>query len=178
MRYVRVTRRNKLIILIAYLFVLAVTLPLYRMKRLAADKRLRARIAAVENEKAKAVSAASEMDRLQHLFPAEPGITTFIEDLYAAAQLSKLSSHAVSTASGSAARTTSRNPSAQSNPLNSHRFTIAVDGSFRNVAEYIRRVQNFPRFKRISEIRLVPGKQGISGSISLELFSLKDHHAK
>ena len=165
------TRRNKLIILITYLVVLAVSLPLYHLKRSAANRRLQTKLQAAKTEKAKNTTAASEMQRLRQLFPTEPGIAAFIESLHAAAKDSKLAVYDVRTET-SPARADSRAASAQ--PVNSHRFTIALEGSFRSVAEYIRRIQNFERFKRINEIRLVPGKQGTAGTISLELFSLKE----
>jgi Tfp pilus assembly protein PilO len=176
-----VTRRNKLIILIAYLFILAIALPVYRMKRASVEKRLKAQISAAQQEKAKATSAASEMERLRQLFPTEPGTAPFIEALYSAAQQSKLAAHDVKTdavAARAASRTPSRNPAAQADAVSSHRFSISLEGSFRNVAEYIRRIQNFERFKRITEIKLAPAKQGVSGTISLELFSLKDQNAR
>lgn len=175
------TRQNKLIILITYLFILAIALPIYRMKRVSAGKRLQAQINAVEGEKAKNLSTASELERLRQLFPAEPGSASFIEALDSAAQQSKLTAHNVHTensAMRSVQRAAPRTPTAQADPLSRHRFIISVEGSFRNIAEYIRRVQNFERFKRITEIKLTPGKQGISGSISLELFALRDQHAR
>ena len=171
------TRRNKLIILIAYLFVIAVSLPVYRMKRAATDKRLQAQINAVQLEKTKITSAASEMERLQKLFPSEPGSAAFIEALYSAAKESNLAAHDVHTAT-TTTRTATRGATAQPEQVGSHRFAISIEGSFRNVAEYIRRVQNFERFKRITEIKLAPGKQGITGTINLELFSLKEQHAR
>ncbi|MBC8018055.1 MAG: type 4a pilus biogenesis protein PilO [Verrucomicrobia bacterium] len=170
------TRRNKLIILAAYLLILAIALPLYRLKRNSADKRLRAEISATENELAKIKAVALEMDRLRRLFPAEAGTASFIEDLYTAAQQSKLSSHDASS-ENTAPRSTARG-AAQSNELSSFRFKINVEGSYRSIAEYIRRVQNFERFKRITDIKLAPGKQGVTGSLSLELFSLKGQNAR
>jgi Tfp pilus assembly protein PilO len=162
--------------------VLAIALPIYRIKRERTDKRMQAQINAAERERAKSISTASELEHLRLLFPAEPGIAQFVEALYSSAQQSKLIVHNVQTESiGSktslrpAARPSANQPSA---PLNSHRFAISIEGSFRSIAEYIRRVQNFERFKRINEIKLVPGKHGISGNISLELFSLKDQHAR
>jgi hypothetical protein len=148
------------------------------MKRGAEGKRLQAQINSAEREKGKNKSAASEMERLRQLFPAEPGTVPFIETLHSEAKLSKLAVHDVTTASQSNQRNTSRSSGSSSDPLRSHRLVISVEGSFRNVAEYLRRVQNAERFKRITEIKLTPGKHGVSGNITLELFSLKDQHAR
>jgi Tfp pilus assembly protein PilO len=171
-----VTRQNKLIILAAYLLILAVVLPLYALKRSSADKRLRAEISTTASELVKIKMAALEMDRLRRLFPAEAGTASFIENLYTAAQESKLTSHDASselTAARAAGRGT-----AQPEELSSFRFKITVEGSYRSIAEYMRRVQNFERFKRITDIKLAAGKQGVTGNITMELFSLKGQNAR
>jgi len=170
------TRQNKLIILATYLLILAVALPLYRLKRNAADKRLRAEINASQGEIARIKSAALEMEKLRRLFPAEAHTASFIEDLYTAAQQSKLKSHEASTVN-TPSRSTSRGAS-QPEELSNFRFMITVKGSYRSIAEYIRRVQNIERFKRVTDIKLVPDKQGVTGSLSLELFSLKGQNAR
>lgn len=170
------TPQNKLIILAAYLLILAVALPLYLLKRSSADKRLRAEISATASELAKIKAASLEMERLRRLFPAEAGTASFIEDLYMAAQQSKLASHDANTEI-----TASRAPgrgTAQPDELNSFRFKITVEGSYRSIAEYIRRVQNIERFKRITDIKLAPGKQDVAGNITMELFSLKGQNAR
>jgi len=171
------TRQNKLIILAIYLLILAVALPLYRLKRSSADKRLQSELSAAQNEIYKIKAAAQEMDQLRRLFPAEAHTASFIEDLYAAAKQSKLTSHDASSEIISA-RASSRNTSQQPDELSRYRFKINVEGNYRSIAEYIRRIQNIERFKRIVDIKLAPGKQGVTGNLSLELFSLKGNHAR
>jgi Tfp pilus assembly protein PilO len=158
-----------------YLLILAIVLPLYRLKRVSADKRLQAEIRTNTNEIDRIKAAAVEMDQLRKLFPDEARTASFIEDLYLAAKESKLTSHEAST-ENSATRLSARTQS-QPDELSRHRFKIAVEGNYRSIAEYIRRVQNLERFKRITDIKLAPGKQGITGNISLELFSLKGQNA-
>jgi len=171
-----VTRQNKLIILAVYLLILAVSLPLYRLKRNAADQRLQSEISASTSELAKIKATALEMDRLRRLFPAEAHTETFIEDLYTAAQQSRLTSHEVST-ENSVSRPAARG-AAQPEELSSFRFKITVEGTYRSIAEYIRRIQNIDRFKRVTDIKLAPGKQAVAGTISLELFALKGQNAR
>jgi len=171
-----VTRRNKLIILVIYLLVLAIALPLYRLKRGSADKRLLAEISVSKNEIAKIKSVAQEMDKLRRMFPLEAHTALFVEDLYTAALQSKLATHEVSSES-SAQRSPARKTS-QPEDLTSFNFKVTVEGSYRSIAEYIRRVQNIERFKRITDIRLSPGKLGVAGTISLELISLKGQNAR
>jgi Tfp pilus assembly protein PilO len=170
------TRQNKLIILAIYLLILAVILPLYRLKRSSADKRLQSEISTTQNEISKIKAAGQEMEQLRRLFPAEPRTASFIEDLYSAAKQSKLSSHDASSETSST-RPTSRNTS-QPDELSSYRFKINVEGNYRSIAEYIRTIQNIERFKRVVDIKLAPGKQGVTGNLSLELFSLKGHNAR
>jgi Tfp pilus assembly protein PilO len=165
------TRQNKLIILAIYLLVLAIALPLYRLKRNTADKRLRAEITSARSEVAKINAATMEMQQLRKLFPGKANTASFIEDLYTAAKQSNLVSHEVNT--DSVATRSNTRDSVKSEELSSYRFKINVGGNYRSIAEYIRRVQNFERFKRITDIKLAPGKDGITGSLSLELFSLK-----
>ncbi len=170
------TRQNKLIILALYLLTLAIALPLYRLKRGATDKRLRAEISASKNEVIKIKATALEMNKLRRLFPAEAGISFFIEELYTAAKQSKLTSHDASS-ENSASRPAPRG-SNQAEELSKIQLKINVEGSYRSIAEYIRRVQNIERFKRLTEIKLVPGQHGVTGSVNLELFSLKGQDAR
>jgi Tfp pilus assembly protein PilO len=170
------TRQNKLIILAVYLLILAIALPLYRLKRNSADKRLQAEFNAAHSELAKINAAVLEMGRLRRLFPADAHTDTFIEDLFTAAKQTKLTSHDVST-ENKASRSTVRG-GAQPEELSVFRFKVNVEGSYRSIAEYIRTVQNIDRFKRIPDIKLAPGKQGVAGNLSLELFSLKGQNGR
>ena len=170
------TRRNKLIILVGYILILAIALPIYRFKRNTSFKRLRSEISTAKNETGKINAATREMDNLRRLFPADAGTASFIEDLYVTAQQSKLLSHDVSlenTPARSAARGTT-----QPDDLSRNRFVVKVEGSYRSIAEYIRRVQNIERFKRITDIQLAPDKQGVTGKLSLELIALKGQNAR
>lgn len=170
------TRRNKLIILVAYLLILATALPLYHFRRSSADKRLRSETGSTRSEIEKINAAAGEMDKLRRLFPAEAGTASFIEDLYAAAKQSGLRAHEAST-DNTAPRTSSRATS-KSDELSRFRFIVTVEGSYRAIAEYIRRIQNVERLKHITTIKLAPGKQGVTGVLSMELFAMKGQNAR
>jgi Tfp pilus assembly protein PilO len=171
-----VTRRNKLIILATYLLALAIVLPLYRLKRSSADKRLQAEISASKQEIAKIKASSQEMEKLRRMFPLEAHTALFVEELYTAALQSKLAAHEVSTES-SAQRSPARKTT-QPEDLIIFNFKVTVEGSYRSIAEYIRKIQNIERFKRITDIRLSPGKLGVAGTISLELISLKGQNAR
>jgi Tfp pilus assembly protein PilO len=170
------TRQNKLLILATYLLALAIALPLYRLKRASADKRLKAEILSVRSELAKIQATSREMENLRRMFPAEAGTAAFIEELYAAAKISKLTAHEAST-ENTVTRPTARG-SASPEELAKYHFKIAIEGSYRSIAEYIRRVQNIERFKHITDIRLASGIHGVTGNISLELVALKGQNAR
>lgn len=170
------TRKNKLVILISYLFVLSLALPLYLMKRGSADKRLKSEIIALEKEQAKAKTAANEVIQLRMQFRGDTGTAPFVESLYAAAKESKLLLHEVTTEGSSARRAPARGGKPDGDEMQSERIKIHVEGSFRAIAEYIRRAQNIERFKRISDIKLASSKQGVAGDITFELYSLKGNH--
>lgn len=168
------TRRNKLIILAVYLLLLAVALPLYHMKRSVVKKRIRAEIAATQNEINRIKATEQEAIQLQKLFPTDADTSSFVEDLYSAAKLSGLTAHETSS------DTQGNRPLPRGSigsDLSRYRYKTRVEGTYRSIAEYIRRVQNLERFKRITEIKLAPAAKGISGDISLELYSLKGQNA-
>ena len=173
------TRRNKLIILVVYLLILASALPLYRFKRAAAAKKMTAELSAMRQEQSKSQGAAGELEMLRRLFPPEAATAAFVEGLYDAAKQSKIISHEVTSEAAPQGRSSGR-PAAggAKDELETYRFKIAIAGSYRTVAEYIRRVQNIERFKRISELKLAPAPQGITAHLTLELFSLKGAHAR
>ena len=170
------TRQNKLIILAAYLAILAVVLPVYLMKRRTADNRLKAEITRTKGELDKIASVSLEADRLRRLFPVDVGAASFIEDLYTAAKTSNLTVHEASSEM-TVSRPTPRTPQ-PTEELSSVLLKIKIEGSYRSIAEYIRRIQNIERFKRISEIKLASGKNGVSGSLAIELYALKGQHAR
>lgn len=171
------TRKNKLIILIIYLFALSLALPLYLTKRNKADKRLKADIQALEQDQAKIKAGVYEVAQLRMQFRGEAGTAQFVESLYAAAKEAKLTAHEVSTEGGSAAkRSASRGGKTDGDDLQSERVKIHVEGAFRAIAEYVRLLQNTERFKRIKELKLAPGKQAITGDIVIELYSIKGNH--
>lgn len=171
------TRRNKLIILIAYLVILVVALSIYTSWRLRAARRVTSEMASIEAEKKKIASTANELARLQRIFPSEPGTAAFIEQLYVCAREARLAGHEVSTPS-SQNRQGARSTTSSAADLETYRIKITASGSYRNLAEYIRRVQNIDRFERFTDIRFTPGKQGVDAELALELFSMKGRNGR
>jgi Tfp pilus assembly protein PilO len=165
------TRQNKIIVLIAYLLILAVFMIAYRSNRAAKVKRLRAELASINAAQDKSRAGETEITRLNQLIPADANTPVFIETLYRAARESGLKQHEVSTeaekSSGNA-----RPGGSDTSTITKHHLKISAIGSYRNFAEYVRRLQNFERFNRITDFRLSPDVTQLKGTLTVELYSL------
>lgn len=171
MRSIRLTQRNKLIVLIAYLLILAIFMFVYRANRATKVKRLRADLAKITAEQDKSRAAEAEVTRLTRLIPADANIAAYIEALYRSARESGLKQYEVSTEADKASGT-ARPGGSESGTIAKHRLKVAATGTYRNFAEFIRRVQNSERFNRIIEFKLVPDQAQLKGTLTVELYSL------
>lgn len=171
MRSIRLTQRNKLIVLIAYLLILAIAMLAYRANRATKVKRLRADLAKISAEQDKSRAAEAEVTRLTQLIPADANIPAYIEALYRSARESGLKQYEVSTETAKASGT-ARPGDSESGTIAKHRLKVAATGTYRNFAEFIRRVQNSDRFNRIIEFKLVPDQAQLKGTLTVELYSL------
>lgn len=179
MRSTRLTRKNKFIILVVYLLVLAVGMLGYRINRTAKIKKLRADLARITAEKNKTSNVEAEAVRLTKLIPAEANSPEFIESLYRCARESGLNQHEVATeASKSSVSARPRPGAADTASITKHRIKVSASGSYRSFAEYVRRVQNIERFNRIIEFRLSPDAGQLKGTFAIELYSLPVKNAK
>lgn len=154
-----------------YLLILAIAMFAYRANRAAKVKRLRADLTRISSEQDKIRAAEADVSRLTRLIPADAGIPACIEALYRSARESGLKQYEVST---DANRTsgTARPGGAESSAIAKHRLKVTAVGTYRNFAEFIRRVQNYERFNRIIDFKLVPDETQLKGAISIELYSL------
>lgn len=169
------TRRAKLIILIGYLCCLVVFLFAYktnRKKKIMSAKAVISQIQTAKDEKRK---KEQELKNLMKTIPAAPDTTSIISAFYGYAKSSSLKSHEVSTEKSSTAIASARAAKnlQAANGLQSNRFKITISGGFRNIAEYIREIQNMPRFNRITDMKLTADKDGVvKGAITIEFYSL------
>lgn len=171
MRSIRLTRRNKLIALIAYLLILALFMLVYRSNRVTMIKRLRADLARISAEQDKTRKAETEVARLTQLIPPEANSPAFIEFLYRSALESGLKQHEVSTEAGRSSGT-ARPGGSDTSAIAKHRLKISASGNYRNFAEYVRRLQNIERFNRITDFKLTPDDAQLKGTLTVELYSL------
>lgn len=171
MRSIRLTQRNKLIVLIAYLLILAIAMFAYRANRAAKVKLLRADLAKITADQNKSRAAEAEVTRLTRLIPADANIPAYIEELYRSARKSGLKQYEVSTEADKASGT-ARPGGSESGTIAKHRLKVAATGTYRNFAEFVRQVQNSDRFNRIIEFKLVPDQAQLKGTLTVELYSL------
>lgn len=175
MRSARLTRQNKLIVLIAYLLILAVFMLVYRSNRATKVKRLRADLAKITAEQDKARAAEADVTRLTQLIPSEANTPAFIEALYRSARESGLKQHEVSTEAVNSSGT-ARPGGADTTTIFKQRLKVSATGSYRSFAEYVRRLQNTDRFNRITGFKLVPDSAQLKGTLTVELYSLPVKH--
>lgn len=166
------TRQSKLIILLAYLVILTVVMLVYRNGRVKRISKMRTEVARVAAEKEKIRAGEAELARLSRLFPAEADSTGVVEALYRSAKASGLQQHEVTTDPDKQQGNARAGVSKQSAAVATYRIKVVLAGSFRQIAEYIRQVQNMERFTRITEFKLAPDANRVKGSLSLEIFSL------
>lgn len=166
------TRQSKLIILVAYLLILAIVMLGYRSDRAKKVKQLKAQISQVAAEQEKTRRGESELARLSKLIPAEVNSSAVVESLYRYAKESGLKEHALATDADKKQTGARPGVSKESGTVTSTGIKVSVAGSYRQIAEYIRRVQNMERFNRITEFKFSPDDAGIKGTLIIEIYSL------
>lgn len=166
------TRQSKLIILAIYLILVAIFMVGYRANRAKKVKLLRSQIATVRNEQEKVRRGEAELAKLSKLFPSEVGTTVVVEELYRYARESGLKQHELATISEKKQASSRPGVVKTGSSLDATPIKISIIGSFRQIAEYIRLVQNMERFNRISEFKLTPDELGVKGTMTIELYSL------
>ena len=134
-------------------------------------KRLRADLARITAEQNKTRAAEAEVARLTLLIPAEANTPAFIEALYRSARESGLKQHEVSTESDKSSGN-ARPGGTDTTTIVKHRLKISTTGSYRNFAEYLRRLQNNERFNRITDFKLTPDTAQLKATLTVELYSL------
>lgn len=167
------TRKSKLIFLIAYLLILAVFMLAYRSNRSKKVKQLKAELAKVSAEKDRAHSAETEIARLSRMIPTDAAIPALIETLFQTARESGLKHHEVSTEAGKIAGSARPGAAADtSGVVVKQRLKVIAGGSYRSFAEYVRRIQNFEQFNRIVDFTLSPDADQLKGTLTIELYSI------
>lgn len=171
MRSIRLTRQSKLIVLVAYLAILTGFMLAYKSNRAAKIRQLRSDLARITAEQNKTRAAEAEVTRLTQMIPSHADIPTFMEGLYRAAHDSGLTQHEASTEAGKNSGT-ARPGGSDTSAIEKQHIKVSANGTYRNFAEYVRRVQNSERFNRITDFKLTPDTAQLKGTLTIELYSL------
>lgn len=150
-------------------------------KRSADSTRLQTELQRIEADRARLGKAASDLVGMKKVFPRDADVAAFIEQLYLCAQEAAVRNHTVVTAQRSGAadgggERANRTAAAGKDGIETHRLLVSLEGSYRDVAEYIRLVQNMERFKKITVFSLKPADGVLSAAVELELYTLKVPH--
>jgi Tfp pilus assembly protein PilO len=144
----------------------------YRLNRGKKIKQLHADINKTSAEQGRKQAVEADIAKLMRQLPSEPGTTLFIESLYRIARESGLKQHEVSTDADKSSGTARPGGQEGANATTRQRLKISAVGTYRNFSEYIRRIQNFERFNRITDFKFVPDNAGIKCILNIELYSL------
>lgn len=144
----------------------------YHSNRAAKTTRLRADLARISAEEAKARTTETEVTRLTRLIPAEADTPAFIESLYRSARESGLKQHEVTTGADSRSGTARPGGADTAAAIVKQRVQVSASGSYRSFAEYVRKLQNSERLNRITDFRLTPDATQLKGTFTVELYSL------
>ena len=150
----------------------------YQAKRDSAMGRLSKEMAGLAEERRNLALAQNQLEHLKQYFPKEADIVRFMETLYLCGTEAGLQAHEVATVKSvetDSPESAQRRARAEKkgSDLGVFRLKISMVGNYRQVAEYVRLVQNIEQFKKITSLVLVPEKGQVKGSLELELYSLR-----
>jgi|GEM_PF-5451337 len=164
----------KIILTIFTIVVITVVFLFLGRKRLAEIEEIKKRISNVQSmrlQKETPVPIRGE----ESLF-SKKDVPSFIENLHRLAEKNRIERYEVITQSnkyihaGSSLKT-------QLQGADIYPLEITLEGSYRDVAEYIRELQNMKKFQKIKEIEIMPDKKLIKAKITLEIYILRGKDA-
>lgn len=165
-----IRRRQTMMILAAVAGALVVLLT---GVRLSSVRPLEAQLRDLERQSDQLLQAAVESEQLRKRFPAQADIASFVETLSLLARQTGLRNLSVATLPPT--RSTGAKPTASL--LIFHPVKVSFEGDFRSVAEYLRRIQDLERFKRIVQIEMKPLKQTIATDLVIEITAFEGNDA-
>lgn len=127
----------------------------------------------VINEKIKAVQLemqrhVNEAENMNKRFLSRSQIPSLIEDFCKIAEDNRLKKHDIVSLSDK--QSIERQQRVKIQGIEVYPLNIFVEGSYRDVAEYIRELQNITYLKKIKAITIMPEKGFIKADISLDVY--------
>lgn len=158
--------------MITYLVILLLVMTAYRINRAAHIKRLQTDLTRITAEQNSTRTVENELTGLSRLIPAEAKSPEFIETLFIIARESGLKQHEASTEAAKSSGTPRPGGSDTTASMSRQIIKIHAVGSYRNFAEYVRRLQNLERKCRITDFTLSPDIGQLKGTLTVELYFL------
>ncbi|MGC2063020.1 MAG: hypothetical protein WA610_08575 [Thermodesulfovibrionales bacterium] len=165
-------KRTDIIIYIVCLVLAVIISAVYYMERARAIRGLRSETEALSRQQPSRQEPVTAPERLGRMFPRQPELPLFIDGLYQYALKSDIINLDVQTLHPreKGART-GGSKEEKASILRSYPLRITMEGTYRNIAEYIRLMQNSERFTRVLELEIQPGNDLHKATMTLEIFS-------
>ncbi|MDA8084859.1 MAG: hypothetical protein M0024_14475 [Nitrospiraceae bacterium] len=165
-------KRNEIIIFSVFLCAALVSSLLYVVNREKALRRMKSETEDLYRQPAGQEGAGLPAN-LALMFPDKPGIAPFADSLALYAQKAGVRNLEVQTVEQKGTGRPGRGAKAgKGSAMRAHVIKVAMEGSYRSIAEYIRLVQNSERFCRLTELDIRPGRELLKAGMTLEIYSI------
>jgi hypothetical protein len=153
----------------------------FYLNRQSAIDQLRSELSSLQAEKLALQQTAVDIAALetQYATATTADVSAFTEALYGCARQVGIHEHEITTRNLPAeVRTRGRRSKMNMGDLKTNRLQVELSGSFRQIAEYINRVQKLTDHKKINAIALLPGEDKLAATVTIDLYSLEAPNAR
>lgn len=162
-------RKNGILIFsVILILILTIFFAFHVKKRLSGIEKIEKRLAENRSDKQK----EKTQFKVDKLFLTKNQIPTFIETLYKLAEDNRLKNYDILSKSDrqSGANVQKSKVTGGLQGIEIYPLIISIEGDYRNIAEYVRELQNIDRLKKIRDITITPEKRHIKAEISIDIF--------
>ncbi|MBA4371342.1 MAG: hypothetical protein C0402_00600 [Thermodesulfovibrio sp.] len=172
-------KRTDLLIFMLVLGLAAVLSGVYGIQRSRALAQVRVEMETLLRQPAFRPPTFTAPEKLVRMFPQQPDISVFVDGLYQHAHKSGIRNLEVQTlpTKDRGPRVTGRKDEKAKKTMQALPLRIVMEGTYRNIAEYMRLMQNDERFTRVVELEIQPGKDLLRATMTLEIFSIAGQNA-
>lgn len=162
-------RKNTILIFsVILILVFTIFFVFLAKKRISEIERLEKRLSEIQLDKQRNNSRL----KIDELFLTRNQIPAFIETLYKLAEDNRLKKYDIISKSEkqSGANIQKSKVTGRLQGIEIYPLKISIEGDYRDIAEYIRELQNIDRLKRIRDISITPEKRHIRAEINIDIF--------
>lgn len=161
-------RKNTILIFSVILIVFTIFFVFFAKKRLSEIGKLEERLSEVQLDKQK----ERPRFKIDELVLTRNQIPEFIETLYKLAEDNRLKKYDILSKSDrqSGANVQKSKMTGGLQGIEIYPLKISIEGDYRDIAEYIRELQNIDRLKKIRDISITPEKRHIKAEINIDIF--------